>query len=371
MTKASLRKLWLQIHKWIGISLAIVFAPLAFSGSMLVWHDALDNALNPQRKISGDGRASKPASEYLADLQRHIDKAQTITSMRFEDGRAMLATATDMTVPESPYQPLNRTSLWLDPADGQLLDMRDRNSGFVQTMERLHGSLFIPMYGRPVIGFLGLAMLLSCASGLWLWWPISGSFTKGLKWKRSSDTLGNVHHMAGFWICAPLAMLSLTGAWIAFPEIAAKLSGKTAPSLAERMAQMRALPLAKTNFGVDLVIAHAQEELPGPLAFITWPTENDPTWKVGIKTDQKPATISVEDKTGKAMVGGGMQSGRIGQTLRRMHDGSGMWPAWQAMIFVAGLFPALLGFTGIVMWWRSRVWRANVARRSKDAKAQI
>ncbi|MBL0113965.1 MAG: PepSY domain-containing protein [Sphingomonadales bacterium] len=58
MTKTDLRKLWLQVHKWIGICLAIVFVPLSFSGSMLVWHETLDAAINPQREIAGDGHAS-------------------------------------------------------------------------------------------------------------------------------------------------------------------------------------------------------------------------------------------------------------------------------------------------------------------------
>ena len=42
-----LRSLWFQFHKWIGISLAIVLIPLSLTGSVLVWHDPLDEMLNP------------------------------------------------------------------------------------------------------------------------------------------------------------------------------------------------------------------------------------------------------------------------------------------------------------------------------------
>ncbi|MBK7284900.1 MAG: PepSY domain-containing protein [Sphingomonadales bacterium] len=133
MTKTDLRKLWLQVHKWLGICLAIVFVPLSFSGSMLVWHETLDAAINPQREIAGDGHASRPASAYVYAAQKHMDSGHQISSIRFEDGHAVMVTATDMKLPEESYRPLNRTNMWLDPADGRLLDKRGRSSGFVPT----------------------------------------------------------------------------------------------------------------------------------------------------------------------------------------------------------------------------------------------
>lgn len=368
MTKASLRKLWFQIHKWIGISLAIIIIPLSLSGATLVWHDTVDAAINPQRQISGDGSAAFAPSAYIAAARAHMERGQQVSAMRFEEGRAMVITATSMQLPEETYRPLKRTLIWLDPADARLLDKHASNAGFVRVMEELHGSLFIPMYGRPVIGFIGIAMLLSSLSGLWLWWPTKGGFSKGLKWRRGSDTFANLHHQAGFWVCVPLAMLSFTGAWIAFPEIAAALSGSTAPSLAERMVRMRARPLPVTNLAVDAVLAKVQSEKPGPLAAISWPTELDSAWKVSVRTSGKTADLAVDDTTGVVRPVG--RPGRIGLLLRRMHDGIDMGPVWQAMIFVAGLLPTLLGVTGLVMWWRARGWRADVARRSRRARAQ-
>jgi len=44
-----LRRAWFQIHKWIGIVLAILIIPLSLSGAALVWHDWLDEQVNPQR----------------------------------------------------------------------------------------------------------------------------------------------------------------------------------------------------------------------------------------------------------------------------------------------------------------------------------
>ena len=48
-TTMRLRALWLQVHKWIGIGLAILIIPISITGSALVWHDWLDEQINPQR----------------------------------------------------------------------------------------------------------------------------------------------------------------------------------------------------------------------------------------------------------------------------------------------------------------------------------
>jgi uncharacterized iron-regulated membrane protein len=49
--------------------------------------------------------------------------------------------------------------------------------------------------------------------------------------------------------------------------------------------------------------------------------------------------------------------------MRRIHDGNGMGLVWQIIIFLGGLIPAALAVTGIIMWWRARQWRGDLAAR--------
>jgi len=49
VTKVQLRNAWFQVHKWIGLLLAIILIPLSFTGSLLVWDDALDRLLEATR----------------------------------------------------------------------------------------------------------------------------------------------------------------------------------------------------------------------------------------------------------------------------------------------------------------------------------
>ena len=51
--------------------------------------------------------------------------------------------------------------------------------------------------------------------------------------------------------------------------------------------------------------------------------------------------------------------------MRRLHDGTGMGLVWQIVIFIGGIIPALLAVTGIVMWWRSRGWKAALKQKRR------
>ena len=63
--KKQLRAAWLQVHKWIGLTLAILIIPISLTGSALVWHDWLDAKLEPQRHATL-GPATLAPSAYAA-----------------------------------------------------------------------------------------------------------------------------------------------------------------------------------------------------------------------------------------------------------------------------------------------------------------
>ena len=56
---------------------------------------------------------------------------------------------------------------------------------------------------------------------------------------------------------------------------------------------------------------------------------------------------------------------RAAQWIRWIHDGSRGGPVWQFIVFLTGVFPVIFAVTGLMMWWRGRRARKQVA----DAKA--
>jgi len=63
---ARLRRLWLNVHLWIGVGLAVLLIPISISGGLLVWHDEIDALLTPQRYAVSGPQVALPPSVYLA-----------------------------------------------------------------------------------------------------------------------------------------------------------------------------------------------------------------------------------------------------------------------------------------------------------------
>jgi uncharacterized iron-regulated membrane protein len=230
----------------------------------------------------------------------------------------------------------------------------------------LHGSLLIPEIGRKVVGWMGWAMFVSSATGLWLWWPRNGAVLRALRWRRGASQLFNLHHMLGFWICLPLAVLSLTGVYISFPQTGRALFGvQTEGGRPGGPGAGRNAPtLSDPALSIDQAAAAAAAASPGAkVVAVSLPTRGDkPSWRVQLRRpDAKDVqTVQVGDADGRVKGGGRAERGpqdNISPLMRRVHDGADMGIVWQSIIFVGGVAPAVLGLTGVVMWLRRRARR--------------
>ena len=365
MTKLTLRRAWFQVHKWIGLILAILIIPLCLTGSALVWDEALDHVLNPQRHaVSGAQRL--PAGRYVAAARAVLQPGQRLLQLSLPDGDGPVqvqATVASATPRPGPPQ---RTTVYLDPPTARVLEVQNGAGGLIRGMHMIHGSLMVPGVGRTIVGWIGVAMLLSSISGLWLWWPVTGSVRRGFRWKRHRNLDTNLHHQFGFWIALPLFVLSLTGAWIAFPAFFGALTGGVGGRGGEERARaFRAQPLATPQLDVGAVLAAARS--PGDIARISWPTDLKPRWTL-TPADAAQSSIEVAD-AGGAITRQPPPREDLGRFMRRLHDGTRMGWLWQLIIFIGGILPAALAVTGVIMWWRARGWKADLAARQAAIRA--
>ena len=347
MARLRFRALSRTIHLWIGVALFLVLAPIGVTGSYLVYDDQIDALLHPQRHAAAAGQAILSPGAYVdAARQAFGDRAQP-TQLRMPQGPK----GGPVTVQGG------QLTAWLDPATGKVLDLGAPRQELRGVIHQLHGNLFMAQPGRKLVGWLGLFMFVSCVTGLVIWWP-RGAVLKGFAWRRSPTAWSNLHHMAGFWICVPLALLSFTGAAIAFPDVVRMVSGAKAPAQGQRPGDAA---LAEPHLTVDAAVAAALAEAgSGRVQQVALPAPGPhPAWRVQLRSDAGAIQVRVDDRTGKAKAspapppgpGGGDPLMRL---MREVHDGDDSGPLWRAVIALAGLAPALLGVTGTVLWLQRR-----------------
>lgn len=367
-TNLKLRGIWLQFHKWIGILLTVLLIPLSLSGALLVWDKELDHVINPQRYVMSADHAALPVSSYVAAARTRLKDNDRISMIQFgEAGSPIIVTAARTPAEGEPKRPPQRTLLWLDPGNAQVLDMARANSGVMRMVHKIHGSLLIPDIGRKIVGALGIAMLISCLTGIWLWWPTVGRWTRGLRWRRARTFDANLHHLVGFWVLLPLAMLCFTGAWISFPEFFNRLTGEWGGGAGMRAARS-AVVLPANRMSADGALGAVQKLVPGKWPWmIEWPTDLPAPWRVTIDLPGTSKGIyTVEDATGLVRIDTSRPpqlNFPVAAAMRRWHDGVEMGLAWRIFIFVGGIAPLALGITGILMWLRTRKWRKKAANR--------
>ena len=369
MTKLKWRRTWFSVHKWIGLILAILIIPLCVSGAALVYDEALDHALNPARyATSGTARLSPKA--YVDAAAPRLKPGERVAQLTFpaEDGPVIVAAAG--AAAQLRPGPPQRTNVYLDPPTARVLEVGSSAGGLLRFLHVLHGSLQIPGgWGRTIVGWIGVAMMISAFTGLWLWCPTVGSVRRALRWGRHRNLDTNLHQTFGFWICLPLFVLSLTGAWIAFPAFFGALTGGGAPRGPDRMMQARARPVATTRLSVDQAVARAAALLPGAVRSVTWPTEKKPDWTVAIGKGRGRAVSVADDGGVAALSPAPAGQGGAMPLVRAIHEGSVGGPVWRLIVFLGGLIPAMLAVTGVIMWWRARGWKAQLAARQRTRAA--
>jgi len=201
----------------------------------------------------------------------------------------------------------------------------------------------------------------------------------GLRWQRQPKTSANLHHMAGFWISLPLAFVSLTGIYLAFPPQARSVMSAVAPMTPQGQRGFPT-PVRQTASTADAALEAAQKSVPGAQTVaLNLPTaaRGDaapaPSWRVQLRNaDGETVTVLVDDRTRQIsrppeQLGGD----RAALWIRWLHESSRGGSVWKAVVFLTGILPAVFGITGLMMWWRGRRNRKANLKRATGATGTL
>lgn len=337
------------IHRWLGGLVGLGVAVLGLTGAALLWKPWWVGVPQTPRAPSGE--------EMLAIITaaQKLDAGYvTLPSAEFGTAQAGLGDSAGAYLAHDGTLLARWQSVWERP-ETFLFD--------------LHHHLLLGEAGEVISGWLGIAAILFCVSGLILWWPTRRTFRLRVLPQRFTRPAVILHHRdIGAVLALPILLAAITGALMVLKPLGHVVLAPLSPA-AEVAAWQAKPPAAPSQATADwpAILAAAQRRFPdAEPRMIIWP--KTPGEAVTIRM-RRPAEWHPNGRTTVTLAGDGTVLAardataaplalRAGNALYPLHSarmaGSAMALPLRILMTLAGLGLTLLGSLAVVTFWRSR-----------------
>lgn len=374
-----LRRLWLQTHLYLGLVVGGLFVLVSLTGSLLVFYKAIDGWLNPDLLRSRSAGESRPLNDIVAAARAARPNGGGLEHIRLPDHPDDTVLVWYTIPTHDPEEP-RWIEVRIDPATAEVLSPgREWGGTLVSFIYELHESLLIDKPGQTIVGFLGLFLLVSVGTGLYLWWPSLGRLRQAFSCKSGRSVIRwhyDLHKLSGFYSAIILAVLAFTGVYLEFSEYVVPLVRIFSPVQEfPKKGDLRSSPPAPgaPALSAEQAVARAREIVPeGELKFLSVPDHPEGVFRIGLRQPGE-----VRESGGQSQVWLDQYSGAVlkvrdwrnftaGDTflawLFPLHNGEAFGLAGRWIVFASGVIPLVLYVTGLRMWWLKR--RAHQRQRA-------
>lgn len=395
MTQRQRRKLWAEVHRYLGLGSVLFLAIAAVTGCLLAYDKPIDAALNADLfKRAHADTAVDPVAAVIRFQASHPELQVTSFPLHAPADR-------NIAIKVAPAPGAARPDfdqVFLDGGDGHAIGSRSTEPswgrrGLMAGVLEFHANLLAGAWGRWLMGVMALAWLVSAISGAYLTFPRKPPFWR--KWTRAwrfsfrrmfARLMLDIHRASGLWLLIGVVMLAFTSVCLNFfSEIYQPMVVRIAPpkpSLFDRPAPFPqgARPRLSYADAIHRIEMHArnagQSWRPATALYI--PRLN--LYGVTFTNDGTlnyralgPVYYYVDAKHGRVVEEDDPYSDSAGLVMIRMlyplHSGQVAGPITVFFVFLFGLSTFEMCATGFYLWWKNRRSRL-AARERREARAR-
>lgn len=378
------RKLWLDVHLYLGLIAGAILAIVGLTGGILVFYQELQEVLNPELSTVSVPAEGKNALHSLNDIVTAAEKAKPQGSRLFKVNyprKPNIAYKLLYFVWEAE-QTDDGYYIFVDPYTAtvkgiQLWHPKDRYWGrpVVSFIMQLHWCLLLGKLGGVIVGILAAASIISVLTGLIVWWPLTGKFKQALTFKRRANAVRvnfDLHKTLGFYSAIVLLPVLFSGVYFNLPKQVNVLVGLFSPvnrptAFNSIPAEIRSKPpqAGQQALSLSTVEAIVQERYPsGRLWMLDGPKSPEGVYKV-MKKDVTELSrfigyrdVAVDQYSGEIVKVYDKSAGSSGDIFLDwqwpLHSGYAFGWTGRMLVFLSGLVCPILYVTGVIRWMQKR-----------------
>ncbi|AEG01264.1 PepSY-associated TM helix domain-containing protein [Methylomonas methanica] len=375
----SRRKLWLDVHLWLGLTLGFLLCIYGITGSFLVFYAEIDEWLHTDMLV-----VEKPATAQYQPLAEIFAAGKTVMPPtakhvfsvypRNENAAFKLR----YQIPTSDKEN-ERWIVGVNPysaqVTGKMLLTRSSDwlpATFIDCVFELHYALLIPSddISTVVVGVSAALLIISTLTGLIVWWPLTGKWWQALTFKSAAGKVRfnyDLHKISGFYTALVMLPVLFSGIYMVLPHNVVPVLELFSPVTYRYWFQSTPPAQNAQAIGMDQAVAIAMEQYPQGRPHWIYgapnPTQTYTVCQDGIDAPgsllQRRCTV-IDRYSGKILDldDPSLPTATAGEIFTHwqwpLHSGQAFGMTGRILVFITGLACPVLFATGVIRWLQKR-----------------
>jgi uncharacterized iron-regulated membrane protein len=370
MKKNSIKKIVRNIHLWLGLSVGSIVFIVAITGCLYAFQEEIQNYTEDYRFVKKQDKPFLMPSK-LEEIARNEIPNKILHAIQYNQGNNSAEAIF------YNYEPNYHYIVYLNPYDGKVLQVDNKNEGFFPFILDGHFYLWLPHeIGQLIIASATLLFVIMIITGLILWFPKNKKAAKQrfwfkwknvLKWKRKNYDL---HNITGFYVSLIGLIFAITGLVWGFPWFASGyyslIGGEKSLIYSDPISQK--ISISKViDKPIDKVYLYMQNEYPNAVSIEVHPPENSET-AIAANANMQEGTFwktdyryfdqyTLAEKKVNHIYGKLNDADNSDKLLRMnydIHTGAILGLPGKIFAFMISLLIASLPVTGFLIWYGRR-----------------
>lgn len=219
------RKWWLKVHLYIGLFIGAVLLILGTTGVMLVFWVEIDEWLNPELRTAIAPASDKTTFQPLHKIMRAAEQIAAPNSKFIAVYGPLSKESVFVIYANQPSGSWQR--IFVNPYQAKATGVRSYGASewvphyLMDAIFSLHYALLMGDNGITFVAICALLLIISLITGLIVWWPVKGQWSKAFTVKRNTSRARlnyDLHKTFSLYFFPILGAILLSGVYMNLNE---------------------------------------------------------------------------------------------------------------------------------------------------------